>query len=65
MYYEMKQILVTNGKVCRTHKNAERIPVNKTIFRSLSAFAAFKNTETNKSSLFSIIFNSKNLRNKI
>jgi len=46
MYYEMKQILVTNGKFCRTHKNAEKIPANKTIFRSLFAFAAFENTET-------------------
>jgi len=37
MYYEMKQILVTNGKVC------QRSTANKTIFRSLSAFAEFKN----------------------
>lgn len=42
----MTQILVTNGMVCRTHKNAERSPENQTIFRSLSTLAAFKNTET-------------------
>lgn len=44
--FVMKQILVTNGKVCCTHKKAERSPANKTTFRPLSAFEVFKNTDT-------------------